>query len=210
MIIGYARVSTDEQNLTLQIQALEKAGCVRIYSDHGISGSLMSRPGLDRALRRIKPGGKLVVWRLDRLGRSLPHLVRLLDQLGRRDVLFQSITEHIDTNSSGGRLIFHVMAALAEFERALISERTRAGMAAARAEGRRLGRRPSLDTGQCQEASRLLDAEGWTTRQVADHFHVHPRTLRRLVARTSCNAPVGAGTDRPTAPPPRAKHAARH
>jgi DNA invertase Pin-like site-specific DNA recombinase len=131
--IGYARVSTDEQNLSLQIDALKAVGCEKIFSDQGISGSLASRPNLNRALRTLRPGDKLVVWRLDRLGRSLVNLIQLLDQLGEKGVRFHSLNENIDTTSSGGRLVFHMMAALAEFERTLISERTRAGMAAARA-----------------------------------------------------------------------------
>lgn len=182
MIIGYARVSTEEQNLSLQTLALESAGCVRIFTDHGVSGAKTSRPGLERALRRLKPGGKLVVWRLDCLGRSLTHLVKLLDQLGRRQIRFQSLTENIDTMSSGGRLIFHMMAALAEFERALISERTRAGMVAARLEGKRLGRQPSMTSEQCFEAIILRERNHWNSRQLAAHFGVHPRTLRRRVA----------------------------
>ncbi|WP_439855983.1 recombinase family protein [Pseudomonas yamanorum] len=182
MIIGYARVSTEDQNLALQILALKAAGCVKIYTDQGYSGSLSSRPGLDRAMRRLKPDGKLVVWRLDRLGRSLSHLVQLLEQLARRGVRFQSITEHIDTTSPGGRLIFHMMAALAEFERALISERTRAGMSAARAEGKLVGRRPSLTLLQCEEARHLIVQHGLSNQEVAARFHIHLRTLRRLLA----------------------------
>ncbi|WP_332309088.1 recombinase family protein [Candidatus Burkholderia verschuerenii] len=182
LIIGYARVSTEEQNLALQTLALEAAGCVRIFTDHGVSGAKVTRPGLERALRRLKPGGKLVVWRLDRLGRSLTHLVKVLDHLGRRHIRFQSLTESIDTTSSGGRLIFHMMAALAEFERALISERTRAGMAAARLQGKSLGRQPSLTPEQCFEALLLREKNQWSTREVAAHYGVHPRTLRRRVA----------------------------
>ncbi|UVT05885.1 recombinase family protein [Burkholderia glumae] len=184
MIIGYARVSTEEQSLALQVQALQACGCTHIYTDHGISGTARSRPGLDKALRCLRPGGKLVVWRLDRLGRSLVHLVKMLDQLGHRDVRFHSVTESIDTTSSGGLLLFHMMAALAEFERNLISERTRAGMAAARQEGKRLGRRPSLTPRQCGLACHLGEAHNWSTLEVAAHFRVHPRTLRRLIART--------------------------
>ncbi|WP_439854768.1 recombinase family protein [Pseudomonas yamanorum] len=190
MIIGYARVSTEDQNLALQIFALKAAGCVKIYTDQGYSGSLSSRPGLDRAMRRLKPGGKLVVWRLDRLGRSLSHLVQLLEQLARRGVRFQSITEHIDTTSPGGRLIFHMMAALAEFERALISERTRAGMSAARAEGKLVGRRPSLTPLQCEEAHHLIMQHGLSKQEVATRFHVHPRTLRRLLLQYSTSYPL--------------------
>jgi len=177
--IGYARVSTEDQSLALQIQALRRAGCDKIYSDQGVSGALHSRRGLDRALHALRGGDKLVVWRLDRLGRSLSHLVDLLEQLGRRKVCFQSVTENIDTTSSGGRLVFHMMAALAEFGRSLISERTRAGMAAARAQGKHLGRQPSLVADQCKEAKRLIDEKRWSINDVAAHFGVHPRTLLR-------------------------------
>ena len=177
--IGYARVSTEEQSLDLQVQALEQAGCEKIYTDHGVSGATHSRQGLDRALAALRAGDKLVVWRLDRLGRSLSHLVQLLEKLGRRKVRFHSVTENIDTTSSGGRLVFHMMAALAEFERSLISERTRAGMAAARAQGRHMGRQPSLSRTQCDEALRLMHEEQWTRAQAAAHFGVHPRTLLR-------------------------------
>ncbi|VVE82968.1 recombinase family protein [Pandoraea sputorum] len=183
MMIGYARVSTEDQNLDLQIQALKRLGCDKVFTDHGVSGSATSRPGLERAMTRLKPGDKLVVWRLDRLGRSLAHLVRLLESLGRRDILFQSLTEHIDTSSSGGRLVFHMMAALAEFERSLISERTRAGMAAARANGKHLGRRPLLSPEQVGYARSLLDDGTTSTHEVALQLGVHPRTVTRMLAR---------------------------
>lgn len=183
MMIGYARVSTDDQNMDLQIQALERLGCQKVFTDHGVSGSTTSRPGLDRAMTRLKQGDKLVVWRLDRLGRSLAYLVRLLESLGQRDILFQSLTEHIDTSSSGGRLVFHMMAALAEFERSLISERTRAGMAAARANGKHMGRRPLLSPAQVDQARCLLKSGEWPVREVARHLGVHPRTVTRMLAR---------------------------
>lgn len=183
MMIGYARVSTEDQNMDLQIQALKRLGCDKVFTDHGISGSCTSRPGLDQAMTRLKPGDKLVVWRLDRLGRSLTHLVRLLELLGRREVLFESLTEHIDTSSSGGRLVFHMMAALAEFERALISERTRAGMAAARSNGKHLGRPPLLSPEQAEQARQLLDSGKRSVRELAFELGVHPRTLTRVLAR---------------------------
>ncbi len=179
--IGYARVSTDEQNLALQIDALKSIGCTTIYSDHGVSGSFAVRPGLKRAVRALKRGDKLVVWRLDRLGRSLINLIKLLDELGRKDISFQSLTESIDTGSSSGRLIFHMMAALAEFERGLISERTRAGMEAARAQGKHLGRPPSLNREQCREVIRLIEVEGLSADEAAALYHVTPRTLHRLL-----------------------------
>ncbi|WP_420954702.1 recombinase family protein [Burkholderia gladioli] len=182
MIIGYARVFTEDQNLDMQIQALERLGCDEVFTDHGVSGRAASRPGLDRALARLTSGDKLVVWRLDRLGRSLVNLVRLLESLGQRGIRFQSLTEHIDTSSSGGRLVFHMMAALAEFERSLISERTRAGMAAARVNGKPMGRPPSLSPVQIEQARRLLES-GKCRSEIAVQLGVHPRTLKRTLAR---------------------------
>lgn len=140
MKIGYARVSTEEQHLDLQLLALQAAGCDTILSDHGVSGSRFDRPGLHDALSVAQAGDTLVVWRLDRLGRSLSHLVEVVSNLGRHNIEFISLTESIDTRSSTGMLMFHMIAALAEFERSLISERTRAGMAAARARGVKIGR----------------------------------------------------------------------
>ena len=179
--IGYARVSTEEQSLALQIDALKLAGCTDIFTDHGISGSTSERPGLSRVLRALHAGDELVVWRLDRLGRSLTHLVQLLDQLGERGVRFRSLNESIDTHSSGGRLVFHMMAALAEFERSLISERTRAGMAAARAQGKRMGRPPSLTPAQRREATHLIKSGRVSFKEAAAFYHVQPRTLHRLL-----------------------------
>lgn len=179
MKIGYARVSTEDQNLDLQIQALTSAGCTKLFTDKGISGKQMQRPGLTRALRTLKPGSALVVWRLDRLGRSLPGLVNLMDSLGRRGVDFVSLTEMLNTSCSGGRLVFHMMAALAEFERSLISERTRAGMAAARENGRRLGRPPALSENQILAAHVSIARHGESLDAVAERYNVTPRTLKK-------------------------------
>ena len=181
-VVGYARVSTDEQRLDLQITALERAGCEKIFSDHGISGYRFARGGLKSAMRHLRPGGTLVVWRLDRLGRSLSGLVRLMEQLGTRGVHFRSVTENIDTGSSGGRLMFHMMAALAEFERSLISERTRAGMAAAKARGCLVGRPRALDDQQIQAARCAVRCRGATLSQVSQEFGVSLRTLQRRLA----------------------------
>lgn len=178
MKIGYARVSTDEQNLALQETSLRHAGCSRIYTDKGISGTEFKRPGLDQVLRRLKSGDTLVVWRLDRLGRSLPKLVELVTALEARAVRFESLTESIATESPGGTLIFHMMAALAQFERALISERTKAGLAAAKENGTVLGRKPALTPKQQAQALKLLETLPMST--VAKKFEVHPRTLARL------------------------------
>jgi DNA invertase Pin-like site-specific DNA recombinase len=176
--IGYARVSTDEQNLSLQIDALHKAGCEVLYSDRGISGASFSRPGLDEALGRVTAGDTLVVWRLDRLGRSLLKIVDLIQHLGRQQVGFVSLSELIDTSSAGGTLMLHIMAAMGEFERNLISERTRAGVAAAKARGIRVGRKPSLSECQRQEAISMLASQ--PVHEVAKAFNVAPRTIQRL------------------------------
>jgi len=179
--IGYARVSTFEQHLDLQIAALRAAGCTAIFTDHGISGTKFERPGLSEALEAVAGGGMLVVWRLDRLGRSLLDLINIVNDLGERGVEFHSLTESIDTSSSGGRLTFHIMAAMAEFERAIISERTRAGMDAARAKGRRIGRKPALSAAQKIEARAALERHGGVPDDIAAGFGIHPRTLLRLL-----------------------------
>jgi DNA invertase Pin-like site-specific DNA recombinase len=144
MLIGYARVSTAEQSLDLQIDALKKAGCERVLTDVA-SGAQAARPGLEEALAFLRAGDALVVWRLDRLGRSLSHLIENIRALAARDVGFRSLQESIDTTTSGGKLVFHVFGALAEFERDLIRDRTQAGLVAARARGRQGGRPRALD-----------------------------------------------------------------
>lgn len=181
MKVGYARVSTEDQKLDLQISALKGAGCARIFKDHGASGATMARPGLRAMIRALRPGQTLVVWRLDRLGRSLAGLVRFIDDLGRRGIGFQSLTEALDTGSSGGRLVFHIMAALAEFERSLISERTKAGMLEARRRGLHLGRPPSLSPQQAAQARE--DCRQAPVAEVAARYAVSPRTLRRHLKR---------------------------
>jgi DNA invertase Pin-like site-specific DNA recombinase len=178
--IGYARVSTDEQNLDLQLNALRNAGCREIFSDQGMSGSTTDRPGLMQAMAAATAGGKLVVWRLDRLGRSLPHLIKLVDELGARNIQFHSLMESIDTSSSSGRLIFHIMGALAEFERNLISERTRAGMAAARIRGARLGRRSALSALDICQLKNAHNA-GVEMSTLTSRYGVTERTLRRYL-----------------------------
>lgn len=181
--IGYARVSTEEQNLGLQIDALAGAGCIHTFQDHGISGSASMRPGLNEALAALMPGDVLVVWRLDRLGRSLSHLIGTIGDLETRGIGFRSLMENIDTKSSGGRLVFHMMAALAEFERSLISERTRAGLAAARARGVRLGRPARLTPTEADVAIRAV-RDGLPVLEVAQAHGVHPRTLYRILERS--------------------------
>jgi DNA invertase Pin-like site-specific DNA recombinase len=156
MLIGYARVSTHEQTLNLQRDALEKAGCIKIFTDTA-SGAKTERVGLDEALNYVRKGDILVVWRLDRLGRSLPHLITTMTDLEERGIGFKSLTENIDTTTSGGKLIFHIFGALAEFERNLIRERTQAGLTAARARGKRGGRPKALTVQKRSIAKELYD-----------------------------------------------------
>lgn len=178
MKIGYARVSTEDQNLDLQREALRSAGCIRIIEDQGLSGASRERPGLAEALDSLSEGDVLVVWRLDRLGRSLAHLIEIIEVLGKRGVGFQSLTEAIDTTTSGGRLIFHVMGALAEFERSLISERTRAGMKSAKRRGKAIGRPRKLQLHQVAHARKLVESGLETKSGVAALFGVDVKTLR--------------------------------
>ncbi|WP_375207520.1 recombinase family protein [Hyphococcus sp.] len=152
MKIGYARVSTEEQNLDLQRRALNAAGCDLIFEDRGVSGSALTRVGLDKALAALTPGDTLITWRLDRLGRSMTHLISIVTNLKSLGCGFQSLTEAIDTETAGGRFYFHMLGALAEFERALIAERTRAGLQAARERGQRLGRPRKLSAAQIAHA----------------------------------------------------------
>jgi len=139
MLIGYARVSTQDQTLNLQLDALEKIGCKEIFTDT-ISGAKLERKGLDQALSYVQEGDTLVVWKQDRLGRSLKHLIETITNLNNRKIGFKSLTENIDSTTSGGKLIFHIFGALAEFERDIIRERTKAGLQSARARGRRGGK----------------------------------------------------------------------
>jgi DNA invertase Pin-like site-specific DNA recombinase len=161
MLIGYARISTLDQTLALQQDALRAAGCERIFTDTA-SGALTDRPGLAEALSHLRVGDTLVVWRLDRLGRSLAHLIETIRQLESQGIHFKSLQEQLDTATSGGKLVFHVFGALAEFERDLIRERTRAGLAAARARGR-LGGRPRKLTPKKVELLRRLAADKHTS-----------------------------------------------
>src|SRR5450755_434365 len=158
MDIGYARVSSDDQNLSLQLDALKKAGCEEVFTDK-VSGSRSSRPGLDQALARLQKGDCLIVWKLDRLGRSVQHLVELAAQFKQRDVEFRSLSDGIDTSSATGRFFFHVMSAFAEMERELIRERTNAGLVAAKKRGR-IGGRPRLMTKDKLDAAELMLSQG--------------------------------------------------
>src|SRR5215213_8415419 len=149
MQIGYARVSTDDQNLDLQRDALEKAGCERIFTDR-VTGTKAERKGLTEALSHLRSGDTLIVWRLDRLGRSLRHLIDTVTDLQERGIGFKSLQESIDTTTSGGKLVFHIFGALAEFEREIIRERTQAGLTAARSRGKTGGRPKALTEKQVQ------------------------------------------------------------
>ncbi len=173
--IGYARVSTVEQDPALQRDALAAAGCDRIFEDRA-SGAKTDRPGLTQALSYVRTGDVLVVWKLDRLGRSLPHLVATVSELEGRGVGLHSLTEEINTTTPGGRLIFHVFGALGQFERDLIRERTRAGLKAAEARGRRGGRKPVITDEKLHRARQLM-AKGLTAREAAARIKVGKTAL---------------------------------
>lgn len=177
MLIGYARVSTDDQILDLQLDALKKAGCEQLFTDQ-VSGAAAVRTGLEAALAYLREGDTLVVWKLDRLGRTVKGLVELADLLNSRGIQFRSLTDGIDTSTAAGRFFFHMMAALAEMERDLIRERTTAGLAAARARGRKGGRKTKLDDAKLDAARKLLEA-GTPAVDVAKTLGVGRATLYR-------------------------------
>ena len=176
MIIGYARVSTLEQNERLQTDALDKAGCERLFTDHA-SGAKAHRPELDHLLDVIREGDTLVVWKLDRLGRSGQNLVDLMSLLQSRGVGFRSLTENMDTTTPGGVLIFNVFAAMAQFERDLIRERTNAGLQAARARGHKGGRPAKLNDGDRARIRELYRSRALTVQEIADKYHVSRKTI---------------------------------
>ncbi|WP_419610677.1 recombinase family protein [Thiolapillus sp.] len=182
MRIGYARVSTQDQNPDLQLDALKKAGCEEIFQEK-FSGKSAARPELENCLRMLRKGDVLVVWRLDRLGRSLKDLVEIVSALEDRGVGFQSLTENIDTVSAGGKLVFHIFGTLAEFEHSLIRERTMAGLAAARARGRKGGRKPSMSKADVRKAAAMLKDPQMTKTEVAQHFGVSRVTLNNSLKR---------------------------
>jgi DNA invertase Pin-like site-specific DNA recombinase len=188
VLIGYARVSAADQSLSLQADALTKAGCDRVFSDHSAEGRI-ARDGLSSALSHLRPGDELVVWKLDRLGRTARQLVGLIEELQSRQVGFRSLTDGIHTSSPVGRLFFHVMAALAEMERDLVRERTRAGLAAARARGREGGRRPKLSKRQVEHARSLLADPKTSVSEVASTLGVARSTLYRAIGRATATVP---------------------
>lgn len=182
MIVGYARVSTQDQSLELQLDALRIAGCEQIFSEK-ITGKTRERPELTTCLKILRKEDVLVVWKLDRLARSLKDLVELINELESRQIGFRSLTEAIDTTTAGGRLVFHIFGALAEFEHNLIRERTIAGLAAARARGRKGGRKPSMSTADTRKAAAMLKDDKITKKEVAEHFGVSRLTLNKSLAR---------------------------
>lgn len=179
-LLGYARVSTNDQDAALQINALNEAGCFKVFTDV-MSGAAEHRPELDRLKDQLRPGDTLVVWRLDRLGRSLRHLIDSMNEIEEAGVGFRSLTENIDTTSPGGRLIFHVFGALAEFERELVQQRTRAGLAAARARGRRGGRPPLLTEDQLKTAKQMYERQDMTVAQIGEVLGVSRTTIYRAL-----------------------------
>ena len=178
MLVGYARVSTGEQTPDLQLDALRKAGCEEIFVEKA-SGALRERPELKAALRHVRKGDSIVVWKLDRLARSLKQLIETVENLEKRGIGFRSLTEAIDTTTSGGRLVFHIFAALAEFERGIIRERTVAGLKAARDRGARPGRKPALTAKDIAAARALLKDPSLSVVDVAHRLGVAPSTLYR-------------------------------
>lgn len=180
-LVGYARVSTQDQDPAMQVDALQAADAERVFTEHA-SGAKTERPQLSACLDYLRPGDSLAVWRLDRLGRSLPHLLEVVDGLRERGIHFRSLTEGFDTSTPGGKMIFHVLGALAEMERALIQERTRAGLAAARARGRVGGRKTVMTPAKARSIRALIEAETPLT-EVAASLGVGRAALYRWLER---------------------------
>ena len=178
MILGYARVSTEDQNLDAQIAALEAAGAQRIYGEK-ISGSKITRPELDRLLDHLRPDDVIIVTKYDRLSRSLQDLLTIVEAIRSKGAGFRSLAEDIDTTTPAGRLVFHVFASIAQFERERIAERTKEGLAAARKRGRVGGRPPALSRERRAEVQRMRDQEGRSVAELARLFQVSPNTIRR-------------------------------
>ncbi len=183
MKIGYARISTQDQNLHLQEDALKAAGCEKIFVDK-LSGATKERPGLLQALEFLRENDTLVVWRLDRLARSLKDLISLVTELEKEDIHLFSLTENIDTNSLNGRLVFHIFGALSEFERGLIRERTKAGLQAARARGRQGGRTRLITTTQEEKLKLLIKDPAFSPKELQEMFGISKSTLYRYAQLT--------------------------
>ncbi len=195
-LLGYARVSMTEQNPDLQVDELTAAGCWKVWTDRA-SGALDRRPQLDAVLEQLRPGDTLVVWRLDRLGRSLRHLIDVVTGLDARGVGFRSLRESIDTTTAGGRLVFHLFGALAQFEREIIRDRTVAGLTAARARGRVGGRPSKLSAEQRRQARKMYDERELTVEQIGQVLGVSRTSIYRALGQTAAPAPP-PGTPAPT------------
>ena len=182
MKIGYARASTDDQTPALQLAALKKAGCKTVFKDGGLSGATTKRPALLRCLKKLEPDDALIVWKLDRLGRSLRDLITMLDELKQRGVKFRSLTEHIDTDTPTGRAMWQMIGLLAELERSHISERTRAGVKAAQRRGVKFGRKRKLTPQQLDHARALIEKGEHDRQGIAELFKVSRTTLYRALA----------------------------
>src|SRR5215218_7326496 len=180
MLIGYARISTQDQTLAPQRDALEKVGCEKIFTDR-VSSTKEERKGLTEALSHLREGDTLVVWRLDRLGRSLRHLIDTITALGERGVGFKSLQENIDTTTSGGKLVFHIFGSMAEFEREIIRERTLAGLASARSRGRKGGRPQPISDKEMQKVRELYNSNSLPVEDIRRRFNITRMTLHRYV-----------------------------
>ncbi len=183
MLLGYSRVSTNDQNLDLQINNLKKAGCTKIFTDK-ISGAKSERPGLEKLYENLRPGDTVIVWKLDRLGRSLTDLIKTINQLHKKEITFKSLTENIDTTTPSGKLIFHIFGSLAEFERGLIKERITAGIEAARAKGIKIGRSKGL-TKEAEKkaiiAAALYEKNKWNTKEICTQLNIARGTLYKYL-----------------------------
>ena len=180
MVIGYARVSTEQQGTEAQLPALRKAGCKRVYHET-VGGGVTDRPELEKCLDRLEKGDTLVVWRLDRLGRSIRDLLQIVDRLDKSGINFISLTERFDTSTAAGRLVFHFFAALTQFEKELIRERTMIGLSSARARGRLGGRKRLLTAQQARVVKTMWDSRDHTRRDIAAHFGVSVPTIDRML-----------------------------
>lgn len=180
MVIGYARVSTEQRETEAQLPELRKAGCKRIYEET-MGGGTMDRPELEKCLERLEKGDTLVVWRLDRLGRSIRDLLQIVDRLDKSGINFISLKERFDTSTAAGRLIFHFFAALTQFEKELIRERTMAGLSSARARGRLGGRKKVLTAQQTRVVKTMWDSREHTRHEIAAHFTVSVATIDRVL-----------------------------
>ena len=187
MLVGYARVSTIDQNLDLQLDALKKIGCEKFFEDK-FSGVKSDRPGLTKALEELRSGDTLVVWKLDRLGRSLRSLIELINDLRAKKIMFRSIQDGIDTSSPIGQFFFHVTGAFAELEHNLIKERTTAGLSAARARGRTGGRKPSLNTKQIQMMLKVYEDRSASINEICEQFKISRKTFYRYLEKSKIEA----------------------